>query len=275
MKDEHYVFYQDVKEKKSTARSAYKKKSGKRSKKCTMPSDYLSKKEREAMNSECKTWNMNKFYTWEEFKQMPADIAGAYLTVLNQKYHVSMATISTVLFHISHPTMSGYIHKHGIIDFTNIKKVVNRGDKEIREFENAIAAEKILEETGPKTPDEIFIPAGMAPGYCSDGTKVEDAIKEAEEKANKKLLENGAVSLGEAIDDLKKELGVPSLTAPNSWGLTYEPIDPPITPFKPTPSAIQQAAFTIHGWDFELMEYIQDMFRDCDVTIHMTVIVNE
>lgn len=194
MEDEKYVFIQDVKEKKEIARSAKNKKNGSKSTKVTFPSDYLTRKEREKMNGECKTWNLNGFYTWAEFKEMPADIAAAYISTLNQKYHVSIRTISNELFHIADSTFHMHIRKHGIFPLLNIKRYFNNSST-IEEFKNAMKKEK-------ETPADIFIPDGMAPGYCSDGTKVEDAIKEAADIANKKLVEDNQVSIGELYDQL-------------------------------------------------------------------------
>lgn len=271
MKNEEYVFYQDIKEKKSAARGAFHKKGGSKSKKCTLPSDYLTKKEREKMNGEVKTWKMNEFYTWQEFKQMPDDIQEAYLVSLVGKYKVGIGIIAKYVFKAAASTVYTYLK-----DKPYRSRLITP-ERSTKGHINGLLND--LEGLTSKDSADIFIPSGMAPGYCSDGTKVEDAIKEAEEKVNKKLLENGAVSLGEAIDDLKKDLGVPvvadSVHDAISWDLKYEPHNPTITPFKPKPSAVQQATFTIHGWDLELMEYIQDMFRDRDVTINMTVTVND
>jgi hypothetical protein len=201
MEDEKYVFIQDVKEKKEIARSAKNKKNGSKSTKVTFPSDYLTRKEREKMNGECKTWNLNEFYTWAEFKEMPADIAAAYISTLNQKYHVSIRTISNELFHIADSTFHMHIRKHGIFPLLNIKRYFNNSSI-VEEFRNAMKKEK-------ETTADIFIPDGMAPGYCSDGTKVEDAIKETVDAANKKLIEDGLVSSSEVIADIHKKIDSP------------------------------------------------------------------
>lgn len=44
LSDEEYTFRQDIKEKKSIGRGAFAKKNGSKSKKCTLPYEYLTKK---------------------------------------------------------------------------------------------------------------------------------------------------------------------------------------------------------------------------------------
>ena len=82
MNDEKYAFIEDVTERKSIARGAFHKKGGAKSNKCTLPSDYLTRKEREKMNGEVKTWNLNKFYTgWP----LVIHLMGRKLTILPKR----------------------------------------------------------------------------------------------------------------------------------------------------------------------------------------------
>ena len=50
MTDEEYLFRQTERETKRTARGAAAKKCGSKSKKCSLPSDYLSAKQRKGLN---------------------------------------------------------------------------------------------------------------------------------------------------------------------------------------------------------------------------------
>lgn len=89
MSDEKYTFIQDSKEKKQIARSARHTRThcGKGGA-VKFPSDYLTKKERNAMNGECKSYRLNAPMTWEEFKALPDDLKVVYITALRQKYNV-------------------------------------------------------------------------------------------------------------------------------------------------------------------------------------------
>lgn len=93
-----YDFYKDVKDKKTLARNAKYKKNGSKSKKCTLPSDYLTRKEKQKMNSAVKTYKMNQKYSWKEFKEMPLDIQREYLIYLRDTYGATTRMISTDLF---------------------------------------------------------------------------------------------------------------------------------------------------------------------------------
>ena len=97
MTDEQFVAIQEIKEKRQTATGAKHKKGG-NSKKCNFPSDYLTKKEKDALNGAVFSWNPNKFYTWEEFVIFPDDIKVEYINSLISKYKVGIRSISRIVF---------------------------------------------------------------------------------------------------------------------------------------------------------------------------------
>ena len=79
MTDAAFVYKQTNKERGRSARGAYHKKGGSRSKKCSLPSDKLTEKQRKELNGKVETYNMNKPMTWIEFLGMPLDIQEEYL----------------------------------------------------------------------------------------------------------------------------------------------------------------------------------------------------
>lgn len=119
LSDEEYVFRQDIREKKSIGRGSRCKKNGSKSKKCTLPSDYLTRKEKMAMSGEVKTYDMRKFYTYEEFKQFPGDIQLQYLNSLINRYDVTIAAIAGELFHITPTGLYKYLRKHALLQYIN------------------------------------------------------------------------------------------------------------------------------------------------------------
>lgn len=60
MTDEEYVFQQDVKERKKMKTGAMHRKCGSKSKKCTLPSDYLTPSQKKKLNGECEIMNLNR-----------------------------------------------------------------------------------------------------------------------------------------------------------------------------------------------------------------------
>lgn len=73
MNDIENLLKEEIKDKKQAGSGYRYKKNGRKSKKCSLPSDYLSKKEIEKMNGECKVYNINKPMTYKEFCAMPVD----------------------------------------------------------------------------------------------------------------------------------------------------------------------------------------------------------
>ena len=82
MTDEKYVFEQTSRERKRTARGAYAKKGGSRSKRCSLPSDNLTAKQRKELNGAVENLNTMKIYTWNEFKRLPNTLKEEYLKIL-------------------------------------------------------------------------------------------------------------------------------------------------------------------------------------------------
>ena len=112
MDDGKYLFISDVKERKTIARNSRYKKNGCKSKKCTLPSDYMTRKEIAAMNSECITCDFNKFYTWSEFQKFKDSTKIDYIESLASKYNCSLDAIGTIVFELSTSALSNYISKN-------------------------------------------------------------------------------------------------------------------------------------------------------------------
>lgn len=99
MTDAEYLFKQDIKEKKAAGRGAFHKKASvKGPRGCRMPSDYLTRKEKNAMNSEVVTWSPKAYYTWEEFKAFPNNIQHDYLKAMCEKYGCGVSAVVTGIF---------------------------------------------------------------------------------------------------------------------------------------------------------------------------------
>jgi len=119
LSDEEYVYRQDIKEKKSAGRGAFHKKNGSKSKRCKFPSDYLTKKEKMAMNGECVSYDMKKFYTYEEFKTFPDDIQLKYINSLINRYNVTVSAIAEEVFHITPTGLFKHLRKKELTQYLN------------------------------------------------------------------------------------------------------------------------------------------------------------
>jgi hypothetical protein len=98
MNDEKYLFVSDSRQKKDIARSARNKRShcGKRGG-VKLPSDYMTKKELNAMNGECKTYRLNEPMSWAEFSAMPDEHKITYIKLLRKKWNAPDSYISKML----------------------------------------------------------------------------------------------------------------------------------------------------------------------------------
>lgn len=96
--DEQYIMISDSIEKKKIAHSSHNRKThcGKGGR-VKFPSDYLSKKELKAMNSDVKTYNLNRPMTWIEFRSMPQDLQIMYIKKLRNEFGVPDIVLSKAM----------------------------------------------------------------------------------------------------------------------------------------------------------------------------------
>lgn len=90
-------FDREVKSRKALVPSARRKKNGVKSKRCTMPFEYMTKKEIAKMNGELTSINLNKPYSMPEFKQFPETMQAEYLQNLVDKFDMSTVMPSKLL----------------------------------------------------------------------------------------------------------------------------------------------------------------------------------
>lgn len=114
MDDITYEFMQDCRDKKVTARSARSTRThnGKRGA-VKFPSDYLTKKEREAMNGKVETYRLNEPMTWKEFKQLPEDLMKDYIKAIREKFNAPDNYIAEMMG-VTHGCLGGYIKALGM-----------------------------------------------------------------------------------------------------------------------------------------------------------------
>lgn len=107
-------FDYEVLQKKRLAYSARHKVNGAKSRKCSLPSDRMTRKEREKMNGEIASVNLNKPMKWEEFKNLPLTLKTAYIDGLINKFGNAVGYSSLGrMFGVSYKTVTmwfGYWH---------------------------------------------------------------------------------------------------------------------------------------------------------------------
>lgn len=262
MTDAEHVFYQDIREKKSIKNSAFKtNRTGKGP--VRFPSDYLSKKEKEAMNGECKTWNLNGFYSLDEFKKMPDDIKIAWINKIINAYNARLCDISTLCFGMSDKYLAQWLSTHKEVqmyinmpkrgarisqtDYERLVKAIEDWRKPPMDecdyfaesmLEKEKEEESLLEkESYDFTPEERnFISTYLAP-----------ISEEKEEKTmdEEKMIFHKDGSVEFEVDDA--DLCLPNMTT---------------------------LKFTMEGFDMEFLELIRKRFGDQKVTVTLSVVAN-
>lgn len=82
MQDATYTLTQTNLERKITARSASRRVSGSKSRRCTLPSDHLTQAQRDAMSGPVITYAMDERHTWAELRHWPEDLRRQYMDKL-------------------------------------------------------------------------------------------------------------------------------------------------------------------------------------------------
>lgn len=109
MKNEaHVEFNREVHERKQLTYGSRHRKCGSKSKKCTLPSDYMTKKEKEKMNGSVHVYRMGEMIPFDEFTTYPADIQQEYITSIQQKYNATKNMIAN-MFAIPATVFDGYV----------------------------------------------------------------------------------------------------------------------------------------------------------------------
>lgn len=123
-------FDYDVKNRKALVPSARRKKNGCYSKKCTLPSDYMTERELKKMNGEVISINFGKAYSFKELNQFPLDLQREYVQNLRTKYCMSIRMFC-MMSNVGEVTASKYFKdKLGL----KLDKGLQASQKQRREF---------------------------------------------------------------------------------------------------------------------------------------------
>ena len=143
MKDFDY----DVKQKKDIARSAGKKVSGAKSRRCSLPHDGLNSKQLEALNGPVKSYNLSKPMTWAELKAMPAELQKEYLRKLGVRFNPTSYALAEMLG-TTHTTVGRLLRELGLSRPKGQR--MTEGDKKAWEFFLADVEAPEAEEQAPE-----------------------------------------------------------------------------------------------------------------------------
>lgn len=114
MTDAEFCFKEDVRNRSIVKKGVIHKKNGSKSRKCTLPSDYLTASQKKKRNGECFNMRMNEpIRDWKVFRSYPENLQAEYLNNLVTTYDArrcdvaEMLGISASMLHVvckSYPT---------------------------------------------------------------------------------------------------------------------------------------------------------------------------
>ena len=110
----------DIMEKKRIAQGARARKCGSKSRKCTLPSDYLTAAQKKGLNGKVITYNLSGPMTYSKFRVMPDDLQKEYLLKLRNEMGASQTAMGKMM-QCSPETVRQALMRHGIP--TNIKRM--------------------------------------------------------------------------------------------------------------------------------------------------------
>ena len=161
MNDVEFILKEDIKEKKRTGSGYRYKKNGSKSKKCSLPSDHLSKKEIEKMNGECKVYNLNKPMNYSNFCAMPVDLQIKYLETLRVKFGANQTDISKMMG-VADTTLAS--HRAKFLDGKPVFRSYKHSRLDVKSWNRFINGEE----------DKDIVVAEKEEMTNSDNKKVED-----------------------------------------------------------------------------------------------------
>ena len=176
---------------------------GSKSRKCTLPHERLTKKERNAMNGEVKTYNVGKPMNWHTFKGMPLDLQKQYIRRLQLTFSANDAMLAD-MFGISRPTVALYRNRE--LGLPSLGKGNTPSAQEALAFERFVAGELPssseawdsfnVENTNPATGED------NASDECIEAREKEDAAPAEAEVHNEGVQELRQLSFTAVTGDV-------------------------------------------------------------------------
>ena len=169
MDDAEYIFRADSREKKNIAHSAYHRKGGSKSRRCTLPHEKMTKGELKKMSGPVKEWKMDEFYSWEEFLEMPDDLKPEYLNGIMERFRVGLGAVAKYVFGKSQPTLNRHLQRLGIERKVKKMEVGTGGGraaaKKVNALKQAVSSENRALAAQPESPNQERKIAPPQPPY--------------------------------------------------------------------------------------------------------------
>lgn len=274
MSDEEFVYRQDIKEKKATGRGAFHKKGGSKSKKCNFPSDYMTRKEKQALNGEVMSYNPNKFYSYAEFKQLPMEYQIKYINSLLLRYNCGLKAISEVVFHCNGSSLYAYFKRKGQQQYLNSAgtkggHAMDAGRKRL-EVDVAAArtpkpAEEIQNESVEEAPKELTVQEKI--DQAAETVKLYESrgMAMTPELINQIYEEKTGMSFALAMEHTGEPIGKVEKVEGSNEAFDEDSKKPEDS------TDVEAFSITMHELDQDVINYIRDLFGAKDILVKIEV----
>lgn len=276
LSDEEYIYRQDIKEKKAAGRGIYSKKNGSKSKKCNFPSDYLTKKEREAMNGEVMTYNPNAWYTWEEFKKLPMEYQIKYINSLLTRYNCSFSAIANYVFRITDVGLRGHFIRQNQLQYINMPaksmgKALRAGNEKLREdIEKALWPNREEIQNDSNVVNGIIEEAKEDEPYESHQSQINKSIADAIDTVTL-YAKNGVPMPPEKIDEIFMEkCGMTRVEAEKASNLTWDNPGEPVEEIEDS-TDIKSFSIIMDHIDMDIIRYVSGLFEGKKIVVSFEV----
>lgn len=156
----------EVMQRKRLASQASHRKCGSKSKKCSLSTDHMTKKQWKERCGEMATYQMGKPMSWEDFKCLPVHIQKEYLMDLIHKYSTTASDLAR-MFGIAPQTVTKFCRSQDIgIMFMHGKRM---SKEERAEFEKFLSSSQgtlspFVSEPVQEPVEQLMTPAAMTSG---------------------------------------------------------------------------------------------------------------
>jgi len=277
MSDEEFIYRQDIKEKKAAGRGAFHKKGGSKSKKCKFPSDYMTKKEKQALNGEVMSYNPNKWYSWDEFTKLPNEYQTKYVNSIMTRFNCSFSAVAEVVFGKRSTQLYTFLKRRDSLQYINmpnpnIGKTLLPGKKKLKE-----AMEKDLWPNRDEIQNESRTGDGedMSSEEAAEPT-LEEKVAEAIDTVTL-LASNNIPMPPEKIDEVFIEkTGMTREDAEKAIGLEWdnpgEPVgNPEYVETTEDSTDVQSFSIIMDHIDLGIIQYVSDLFKGKKISVSFEV----
>lgn len=175
-------------QKKRVAAGARHMKRGSKSKKCTMPSDYLTAAQRKKMNGDVRVMNMNAAVNWADFKQWPSDVQKEYLEHRMNDFNCTISGLAEILgVDVAHLRKKMFEIGFDMSRFAVGRKMTKENRAKMLEWIQASRPDATL-KTYSRNKKAVAVPAQTEDNVVIDEVVAPDPVIEADESIAKPVV---------------------------------------------------------------------------------------